>query len=51
MKTRKQKRSERQSAKAGKSGVPYSVKQGVCNGERVGRNEAIRLHEESQVRS
>jgi hypothetical protein len=51
MKTRKQKRSERQSAKAGKTGVPYAVKQGVFNGERVGRNEAIKLYEESQVRS
>jgi len=49
MKTRKQKRSERQSAKAGKSGIPYAVKQGMFNGERVGRNEAIKLWEDSQV--
>ena len=49
MKTRKQKRSERESAKAGKTGVPYAVKQGVYNGERVGRTEAIKLWEDSQV--
>jgi len=49
MKTRKQKRSARQSAKAGKSGIPYAVKQGVYNGERVGRNEAIKQWEESQA--
>ncbi len=51
MKTRKQKRSERESAKAGKSGIPYAVKQGVFNGERVGRTEAIKLWEDRQVRS
>ena len=49
MKTRKQQRSARQSAKAGKTGVPYPVKQGMFNGERVGRNEAIKLWEDSQV--
>ena len=51
MKTRKQKRSERESAKAGKTGVPYAVKKGFYNEVQIGRNEAIKLYEESQVRS
>jgi len=49
MKTRKQKRSARESAKAGKTGVPYAVKKGFYNEVQVGRTEAIKLWEDSQV--
>ena len=44
MKTRKQKRSERDRVKSGRTGIPYSVKKGFFNEVQVGRTEAIRLY-------